>query len=286
MAIDVLRGPIVHAFYVTVLITHFAITEESFMKNIEELQNGSRNGDNALRSLIASFNYIARLSVLSRILASVAVFIQGLRVLDTFRNHNGLSVLSRSITRAICRCGAFAVTFFVIFMAFAVSGAILFGNRVHEFSSLLVSMTTCVNMLFGDFDFGVISDIHYSVAFYWSFMVLEMFVLLNIVLAIVIDAFNDEKLKRERTKWWRCRRVFANMMIGFTTKVIDLLPSCCLGIKPRHDVVLWGRIRPKKLRQALLAKLNNAQDVEHGCELAPGKNADCGKAGAALPRRY
>ncbi|KAJ8569509.1 hypothetical protein ON010_g5750 [Phytophthora cinnamomi] len=60
MAIDVLRGPIVHAFYVTVLITHFAITEESFMKNIEELQNGSRNGDNALRSLIASFNYIAR----------------------------------------------------------------------------------------------------------------------------------------------------------------------------------------------------------------------------------
>lgn len=270
MAIDVLRGPMVHAFYVTVLITHFAITDEVFMNKIEELQNGSRSGDNALRSLIASFNYIARLSVLSRILASAAVFIQGLRVLNTFCNHNGLSVLSRSITKAICWCGTFAVTFFVIFMAFAVSGAILFGNRVHEFSSLLVSMTTCVNMLFGMFDFGVISDIHYSVTFYWSFMVLETFVLLNIVLAIVIDAYNAEKLKKERTKWWRCRRVFVNMMMGFTTRFIDLLPSCCLGIKPRRDVVLWGRIRPKRLRQELLARLSNSQDVEFGCELTPG----------------
>ncbi|KAE9350985.1 hypothetical protein PF008_g6174 [Phytophthora fragariae] len=283
MAINVLRGPMVHAFYVTVLITHFAITDEAFMNKIEELQNGSRSGDNALRSLIASFNYIARLSVLSRILASAAVFIQGLRVLNTFRNHNGLSVLSRSITKAIYWCGAFAVTFFVIFMAFAVSGAILFGNRVHEFSSLLVSMTTCVNMLFGEFDFGVISDIHYSVAFYWSFMVLETFVLLNIVLAIVIDAYNAEKLKKERTKWWRCRRVFVNMMMGFTTKAIDLLPRCCLGIKPRHDVVLWGRIRTKRLRQELLSRLNGSQDVEHGCELTPGTVLTVEKLGQLFP---
>ncbi|GMF43173.1 unnamed protein product [Phytophthora fragariaefolia] len=284
LAIDVLRGPVVHAFYVTVVITHFAITDENFLNKIEELQNGSRSGDNALRSLIASFTYIARLSVLSRILASAAVIIQGLRVLNTFRNHNGLSVLSRSIQKAICWCGSFAVTFFVTFMAFAVSGAILFGNRVHEFSSLLVSMTTCVNMLFGEFDFGVISDIRYSVAFYWSFMVLETFVLLNIVLAIVIDAYNAEKLKKERTKWWRCRRVFGNLIMGFITRFIDLLPiSCCLGIRPRHKFVLWGRIRPKPLRRQLIDHLNSLQTDETGCQLTPDTELSVSKLEQLFP---
>ncbi|GMF11752.1 unnamed protein product [Phytophthora lilii] len=227
-------------------------------------------GDEALKPLINSFKYIASLSVLSRLFATAAVFMQGLRVLNTFRNHIGLSMVTRSVKRAICWCGAFAVTFFVVFMAFAVSGAVLFSNRVHEFSLLMTSMKACVNMLFGEFDFGTISDIHYSVAFYWIFMALEAFILLNIVLAIVIDAYNEEKLLRERTKWWRCRRVLANMLMEFATKLIDLLPSCCcVGIKTRRAVVIWGRIRPKLLRQELIVKMGITQDVEQGCEWTP-----------------
>jgi hypothetical protein len=225
LAIDVLRGPAVHAFYIVVVITQFAMTDADFQENITSLQDGSRSGDDALEPLIKSFKYIARLSVLTRLLATIAVFILGLRVLNTFRNHVGLSVLSRSVRRALCWCGAFSVTFLVIFATFAVSGAVLFGSHVHEFSSLLISMTTCVNMLFGQFDFDVIGDIDYSVVFYWGFMALETFVLLNIVLAIVVDAYNAEKLKKERTKWWRCRRVLVNMFFGFAARIVDLLPS-------------------------------------------------------------
>ncbi|OWZ15585.1 hypothetical protein PHMEG_00010752 [Phytophthora megakarya] len=264
LAVDVLRGPMVHAFYVVVVFTQLKMTDRNFQQEIISLQEGSSSGYEALKSMIDSFKYIARLSVLMRLLATAAVFFQGLRVLNTFRNHIGLSLLSRSIQKAICWCGAFAVTFSVIFMAFAVSGAVLFGSHVHEFSSLLISMTTCVNMLFGEFDFEVISDVHYSVAFYWSFMVLETFVLLNIVLAIVIDAYTVERVKKERTKWWRCRRVVVNLIRGILSNMIDLLPHrLSPAMKEHRQVVLWGRIRSKTLRQVLRVKLENSQDLQH-----------------------
>ncbi|POM64085.1 Polycystin Cation Channel (PCC) Family [Phytophthora palmivora] len=120
LAVDILRGPMVHAFYVVVVFTQLKMTDPKFQQEIISLQDGSSSGYEALNPLIDSFKYIARLSVLIRILATAAVFIQGLRVLNTFRNHTGLSLVSRSIGTALRQCGAFSVTFSVIFMAYAV----------------------------------------------------------------------------------------------------------------------------------------------------------------------
>lgn len=156
------------------------------------------------------------------------------------------------------------MVFSIIFLAFAVSGAVLFGSRVHEFSSLLNSMRTCINMLFGEFNYEAIQDIHYSVAFYWCFMALEMFVLLNIVLAIVVDAYSVEKDKKEKTKWWQCRRVIVNMLRRCAAKVIDLFTSqCCWADASRPKTIFWGRIRSRKLREALNVTLGTSRNGEH-----------------------
>ncbi|KAG6973321.1 hypothetical protein JG688_00003605 [Phytophthora aleatoria] len=91
-------------------------------------------------------------------------------------------------------------------------------------------------------------------------MALETFVLLNIVLAIVIDAYNVERIKKERTKWWRCRPVFVNLFRGFVSKTVHRLPSqSCLCFKERHQVVFWGRIRSKRLRSVLRNKLDSSE---------------------------
>jgi hypothetical protein len=38
--------------------------------------------------------------------------------------------------------------------------------------------------------------------------------------------------------------------------------SCLAGIQQRHQVVLWGRIRPKRLREALVASSHDADESE------------------------
>ncbi|EGZ27973.1 hypothetical protein PHYSODRAFT_380280, partial [Phytophthora sojae] len=193
-AIDALWGPIVYAFYITVLITQMSMTNSSFRGKLSILRdpNQSQNDVEAtLSSVTESFEHIANLTVLLRLLATAAVFILGLRVLNTFRDHFGLSILTRTMASAVRSFRAFSVIFAVIFIAFASSGTVLFGSSVDEFSSMLSSTKTCVNMLFNNFEISTIEEINYSVAFYWSYMTLMTFVLLNIVLAIVVDAYKE-----------------------------------------------------------------------------------------------
>ncbi|EEY65661.1 uncharacterized protein PITG_03174 [Phytophthora infestans T30-4] len=146
-AIDALRGPIVYAYYITA----------------------------TLSSVTESFEHIASLTVLIRLLVTAAVFVLGLRGLNTFRDHVGLSILTRTIASAVRSFRTFSVIFAVIFVAFASTGTVLFGNSVDEFSSLLQSTKTCVNMLFNNFDVRTIDQIDYSVAYYWSYMSLMTF---------------------------------------------------------------------------------------------------------------
>ncbi|KAE8961961.1 hypothetical protein PF011_g29557 [Phytophthora fragariae] len=91
----------------------------------------------------------------------------------------------------------FSVSFAVILVTFASTGTVLFGSSVDEFSSTPSSTKTCVNMLFNNFEISTIDEINYSVAFYWSYMTFMTFVLLNIVLAIVVDAYKEEKVKKD-----------------------------------------------------------------------------------------
>ncbi|ETP36570.1 hypothetical protein F442_15527 [Phytophthora nicotianae P10297] len=52
-------------------------------------------------------------------------------------------------------------------------------------------MASCINMLFGVFDFESIKDLQFSVAFYWIYMVVVSLVLMNMMLAIVLDAYDE-----------------------------------------------------------------------------------------------
>ncbi|EEY67525.1 uncharacterized protein PITG_17630 [Phytophthora infestans T30-4] len=69
-------------------------------------------------------------------------------------------ILTRTVASALHQFGVFFIVFVVIFATFAVSGAILFGDRVEEFSSLETATETCTNMLFGNFDYNSIQGLY------------------------------------------------------------------------------------------------------------------------------
>ncbi|KAH7478934.1 Polycystin-2 [Phytophthora ramorum] len=262
-AIDFFRGPIVYLFYITVLITQAVTMNSDFRRKLISLGEDGQIGGEAsdtLQSVTHSFRLIASLTVLLRLFATAAVLVLGLRILNTFRDHVGLSILTRTMASAVLSFWTFSVIFAVIFVAFAAAGTVLFGDRVQDFSSLLSAMKACINMIYGDFDFDSIKDIDYSVVYYWSYMAMETFVLLNIVLAIVVDAYQEEKTKKEKNKCWVFRRVAKNVFRQWLARVNDLLwIPCCRHENGRHDVVFWGRIRPVVLHDMLRAKLDTTR---------------------------
>ncbi|KAG1703216.1 hypothetical protein DVH05_008127 [Phytophthora capsici] len=258
-AIDFFRGPIVYLFYVTVLITQAVTMNSDFKRKLLKLGTGGQTDEEArenLHSVTHSFRIIASLTVLLRLFATAAVLVLGLRILNTFRDHVGLSILTRTMASAVRSFRTFSLIFAVVFVAFAAAGTVLFGDRVEEFSSFLNSMKSCVNMIYGDFDYDSIKDIDYSVVYYWLYMAMETFVLLNIVLAIVVDAYQEEKTKKDKNKCWVFRRVATNVFRELLARANDLVWfPCCRGENRRHDVVFWGRIRPLVLHDTLRTRL-------------------------------
>ncbi|KAG6610287.1 Ca2-modulated nonselective cation channel polycystin [Phytophthora cinnamomi] len=262
-AIDFFRGPIVYLFYITVLITQVVTMNSDFKRKLVALGNGGQTDSEAsdtLASVTSSFRTIANLTVLLRLFATAAVLVLGLRILNTFRDHVGLSILTRTMASAVRSFWTFSVIFAVVFVAFAVGGTVLFGDRVEDFSSFMNAMKSCVNMIYGDFDFDSIKDIDYSVVYYWSYMAMETFVLLNIVLAIVVDAYQEEKTKKDKNKCWVFFRVASNVFRQWLARANDLVwIPCCRRENRRHEVVFWGRIRPVVLHDVLRAKLDEGR---------------------------
>ncbi|OWZ23530.1 hypothetical protein PHMEG_0001597 [Phytophthora megakarya] len=269
-AIDFFQGPIVYLFYITVLVTQAVTMNSNFKRRLLTLGEGGQTDDDArenLASVASSFRLIASLTVLLRIFATAAVLVLGLRILNTFRDHVGLSILTRTMASAVRSFWTFSVIFAVVFVAFAAGGAVLFGDRVQDFSSFLMSMKSCVNMIYGDFDFDSIKDIEYSVVYYWSYMAMETFVLLNIVLAIVVDAYQEEKTKKDKNKCWVFLRVANNVFRQWLARVNDVLwIPCCRRGNRRHYVIFWGRIRPIVLHDTLRTRLDAPRSCDHSLE--------------------
>mmetsp|Transcript_62699 Transcript_62699/g.149590 ORF Transcript_62699/g.149590 Transcript_62699/m.149590 type:complete len:867 (-) Transcript_62699:49-2649(-) len=90
------------------------------------------------------------------------------------------------------------VHFFIIFVpclvAYVVSGNLLFGRRVEEFSTLQASLGATLRIIFeSEYDWEVLaSDFYWTTALWvWSLVLLIVLLMLNMVLAIILDVHHS-----------------------------------------------------------------------------------------------
>lgn len=163
---------------------------------------GETEGINALLDVMGDLKTIAHYTAALRAVGAVVTALLCLQILNRFRFHPQLNILTRTVASALKQFGAFFVVFIVIFMGFAIIGSMIFGDQAKEFSSLTNSMRSCINIIFGQFDLDCIEDIPFSVVFFWGYMIVVGIVLLNLMLAIVLDAYDQvskESYKRRPT---------------------------------------------------------------------------------------
>mmetsp|Transcript_17866 Transcript_17866/g.46048 ORF Transcript_17866/g.46048 Transcript_17866/m.46048 type:complete len:413 (+) Transcript_17866:183-1421(+) len=115
--------------------------------------------------------------------------------LEAFAAQPRLAILTETIYAAGTDLFHFMVVLSIVFLSYVISGMFLFGRRVWEFSKITRAIPTCFLMLFGDFDWDTLKAEHPVTAgfWFWSFMVMAVLVLLNMLMAIIMDKYSAVK---------------------------------------------------------------------------------------------
>ena len=97
----------------------------------------------------------------------------------------------------------FWMTLFGIVAAiFAFIGFVLFGSYSGAFASLGPSFSTCLQMVLQNYDPSLEIELspqaQLSTAYYWTFQIITNFVLLNALLAIIVEAYDGSKRAAEQ----------------------------------------------------------------------------------------
>jgi hypothetical protein len=109
------------------------------------------------------------------------------------------SLLFRTFNHAMKPIAAFIVVFFIVFIGFAFSHAILFNMEVYEFRDLWASSLNLFRMLMGDLDGEALflSDPIMGPIIYCLFVCFCVLVVFNILISILMDSYSEamEELK-------------------------------------------------------------------------------------------
>ncbi|GIL76287.1 hypothetical protein Vretimale_5865 [Volvox reticuliferus] len=151
-----------------------------------------------LRELVDMLNWYFALNGIN-ILLLIA------RVLKLMDFQPRLGVVTRSLWLAGPDLIHFAIVAGMVFVGYAMMAHLIFGNAIEAFATFGDSINTCFEILLGNID--VNDDLRalgglQSVAgalFFWSYELLVFMVLLNFLLAIIVDAFSEVKEKTHET---------------------------------------------------------------------------------------
>jgi hypothetical protein len=131
----------------------------------------------------------------------VALILTVLRMLKFLDFQKRLGVVTRTIQSATMDLFHFAILFLIVVGGYTVLGFVVFGSALDEFSSFSKSFETCFQLLMGEIAVSnpLFSHVNQTTAFlfYYSYLVIVYFILLNVLLAIIVDAYVEVKNEGE-----------------------------------------------------------------------------------------
>lgn len=110
-----------------------------------------------------------------------------------------LGVVTRSIALAGSDLVHFSIVASLVFVGYAMMTHLIFGSFIEAFSTFANSVNTCFEILLGDVSIASqlkeLSGLQAAAGtlFFWSFEILVFLILLNFLLAIIVDAFSAVK---------------------------------------------------------------------------------------------
>mmetsp|Transcript_21112 Transcript_21112/g.30520 ORF Transcript_21112/g.30520 Transcript_21112/m.30520 type:complete len:889 (-) Transcript_21112:159-2825(-) len=171
-------------------ITSGAALHNTFLK-----LEGSSDLDDHLESILEDFRHISSIGETLHLIAIAAMFagmIQFFRYLSFDRK---LGIVTATITGSASDLLPVLLIFVVIAVAYGVLGTEIYGSELSEWSNLGYSLASLFIMMLGEYGeyyrLREVSPVETAI-FFWSFVVIISFILLNMVLAVIFTVY-DEK---------------------------------------------------------------------------------------------
>ncbi|KNC48686.1 polycystin 2 [Thecamonas trahens ATCC 50062] len=116
-----------------------------------------------------------------------------IKTLKYLNHFDRIHQLSETLVRAAADTVLFMIMFLIIFFGYAQAGYMMFSADVEGFRTIFRSMESLVLSILGEFDYSQIerSNRYLAPLFFFSYMLLVFFVLLNVFIAIISSSFDS-----------------------------------------------------------------------------------------------
>ncbi|XP_037884726.1 polycystin-2 [Glossina fuscipes] len=127
----------------------------------------------------------------------ISVFLIWIKIFKFIGFNKTMLQFSTTLGRCSKDLFGFAVMFFIVFLAYAQLGLLLFGASHPDFRDFGTSVITLMRMFLGDFEYQLIEEANYFLGpiYFITYVLLVFFILLNMFLAIVNDTYAAVKLE-------------------------------------------------------------------------------------------
>jgi len=120
-----------------------------------------------------------------------------LRLFKSFAAQPRLAIVTATLHRASTDLLHFGIVFLSVYACMMVNSVLFFGQDLDEFSTVPRAMHTCFLALHGDWDWTKLKEVGYfrAAIWFWMFMLINVLILTNMLLAIIMDAYANEKAR-------------------------------------------------------------------------------------------
>eukprot|EP00759_Apiculatamorpha_spiralis_P036350 PhF_6_TR36531/c0_g1_i2/m.53844/K04990/PKD2L1; polycystin 2L1 len=131
---------------------------------------------------------------------SAQVYANSINVLLTFiklfkyvRVIESLSVLTKTIALAGSDIIGILILFGFVIVGYSLCALTLYGSNMEDFRSFGMCVSTLLRMLVGNFDYPSMHEINRYLTgfFFWTYVIIALFLLLNFLIAVLSDAFAE-----------------------------------------------------------------------------------------------
>eukprot|EP00929_Paragymnodinium_shiwhaense_P109979 TRINITY_DN7662_c0_g1_i1.p1 TRINITY_DN7662_c0_g1~~TRINITY_DN7662_c0_g1_i1.p1 ORF type:complete len:913 (-),score=208.40 TRINITY_DN7662_c0_g1_i1:304-3042(-) len=183
------------------------------------------------------------------------------RIFRVFAAQPRLALTTSTLFAAASDLFHFLVVFIAVFYVFAISGFVLFGRQIREFSTLSRAVTSAFRIIFKDIEWDAlaVAGAPFAGFWLWVFSIVFTMIILNVLVAIIMDHYSHEQEATGSAETvvatiWKIikssRRKKGGAEDVDMKDVLKAVEAFNPGPDPVHDNRVTGQIRPDMIPNA------------------------------------
>lgn len=190
-----------------------------------------------------------------------------LKFLQSFAAQPRLAVVTETLLRAGVDFIHFFIVITTVFFGYVFAGMLIFGRRLWNWSNMTLAFNEAFLFAMGDADYDELTEEYPMTAglWYWTFVWLVVILMLNMLMAIVMDVYTEVKGDAASTApvWIQLQDIayeYYSIVMGLTVSTPELLKNLEQAPESEFDVpTLMQRIGPGLSEEQALQLIEDAR---------------------------